>query len=198
MAAEYNASATKYLFWYLETKETAKLLSGYSEEEIRSIVIDDNLYQQKDKARRINEYGCIKSRLDAIPEDLRKMIVTSDIETSKLIVFISCMASDKLLFDFMYEVYRNKIFYGEKNLTDADFNIFFKDKSEQNDKVATISDASRAKLKQVYSKFMFEAGLITGKITEKTIRKAYIDPDVKYILQSKGMDRYLVAVTGER
>ncbi len=44
---EYNASATKHLFWYVETRETARLFAAHTMDEIKQIVIDDNLYQQK-------------------------------------------------------------------------------------------------------------------------------------------------------
>lgn len=195
---EYNASATKYLFWFVETRETARLLGTRSMDEVRQIVIEENLYQQKSESRLINEFGCIKGRLESLPEELRRMMVTSDINTGKLIAFVGCMASDRLLFDLMYEVYRNKIYLGETNITDADLNIFFKDKQDQNEKVAAITDTSVKKLKQVYCKYMFEAGLLTGKISEKKINKPYIDPDLRFALQRNAMDRYLAAITGER
>lgn len=69
---EYNASATKYLFWFVETRETARLLGTYSMDEVRQIVIEENLYQQRSESRLINEFGCIKGRLESLPEELRK------------------------------------------------------------------------------------------------------------------------------
>lgn len=195
---EYNASATKYLFWFVETRETARLLGNHSMDEVRQIVIDENLYQQKSESRLINEFGCIRKRLEALPEELRRMMITSDINTGKLIAFIGCMSADKLLFDLMYDVYRRKIYLGEQNITDADLNIFFKDKQDQNEKVAAITDTSIKKLKQVYCKYMFEAGLLTGKVTEKQISKPYIDSELRYTLQRNAMEKYLFALTGEK
>ncbi len=195
---EYNASATKYLFWFVETRETARLLGNHSMDKVRQIVLEENLYQQKSESRLINEFGCIKKRLEALPEELRRMMITADIKTGKLIAFIGCMASDKLLFDLMYDVFRKKMYLGEVELTDADLNIFFKDKQDQNEKVAAITDVSVKKLKQVYCKYMFEAGLLTGKPTDKQINKPYIDPDLKYALQRNAMEKYLAAITGEK
>ena len=195
---EYNASATKHLFWYVETRETARLFAIHTMDEIKQIVIDDNLYQQKSDSRLINEFSCIRNRLEALPEELCRMLITSDISTGKLIVFIGCMASDKLLFDLMYELYRQKVYLGETNITDADLNVFFKDKKDQNEKVAKITETSIKKLKQVYCKYMFEAGLLTGKVTEKQITKPYIDPELRSALQRNAMDKYLVAITGEK
>ena len=195
---EYNASATKHLFWFVETRETARLLGNNSMDEVRQIVIDENLYQQKNESRLINEFGCIKKRLEALPEELQRMMVTADLGTGKLIAFIGCMASDRLLFDLMYEVYRQKLYLGEPTISDADLNIFFKDKKDQNEKVAAITDTSVKKLKQVYCKYMFEAGLLTGKVTEKQLSKPYIDPDLRFALQRNAMDKYLAALTGEK
>ena len=195
---EYNASATKQLFWFVETRETARLLGSHSMDEARRIVIDENLYQQKSESRLINEFGCIKKRLEVLPEELQRMMVTADLGTGKLIAFIGCMASDRLLFDLMYEVYRQKLYLGETNISDADINIFFKDKKDQNEKVAAITDASVKKLKQVYCKYMFEAGLLTGRVTEKQVSKPYIDPDLRFALQRNAMDKYLAALTGEK
>ena len=194
----YNASATKYRFWFVETRETARLLGSHSMDEARQIVIDENLYQQKSESRLINEFGCIKKRLEALPEELQRMMVMADLGTGKLIAFIGCMASDRLLFDLMYEVYRQKLYLGEPNITDADLNVFFKDKKDQNEKVAAITDASVKKLKQVYCKYMFEAGLLTGKVTEKHVSKPYIDPDLCFALQRNAMDKYLAALTGKK
>ncbi len=195
---EYNASATKHLFWFVETRETARLLGSHSMDEVRQIIIDENIYQQNSESRLKNEFACIRKRLEALPEDMRQMLITSDINTGKLIAFIGCMASDRLLFDLMYEVYRQKIYLGETNISDSDLNIFFKDKKDQNEKVSGLTDVSIKKLKQVYSKYMFEAGLLTGKITEKNVVKPYIDPDLRYVLHSNAMDKYLAVLTGER
>ncbi len=198
MSMEYSASATKHLFWFVETRETARLMEDLDISEVRQKVIEENLYQQKSSSRLINEFGCIKKRLLSLPEELRSMMVSSDLGTGKLIAFIGCMSSDRLLFDLMYEVYRDKLFLGETNISDADLNIFFKDKQSQNDKVAAITDTSIKKLKQVYCKYMFEAGLLTGTTSERKISKPYIDQGLKEALLGNGMEKYLVVFTGEK
>lgn len=42
---EYSAGATKHLFWFVETRETARLLGNHSMDEVRQIIIDKNLYR---------------------------------------------------------------------------------------------------------------------------------------------------------
>ncbi len=193
---EYSAGATKHLFWFVETRETARLLGNHSMDAVRQIIINENLYRQKSRPRLINQFGCIRKRLEALPKELRNMMVTEDIHTGKMIAFIGCMASDRLLFDLIYEVYRKKLYLGEPNITDADLNVFFKDKQDQNEKVASITDISIKKLKQVYSKYMFEAGLLTGKVSEKQVVKPYIEPELQSALMRNGMEKYLAGLTG--
>ena len=41
---EYSASSVKFLLWYVETKEMAKLLQKKSFEEIRKMVLEDNIF----------------------------------------------------------------------------------------------------------------------------------------------------------
>ncbi|MCI8658744.1 MAG: DUF1819 family protein [Lachnospiraceae bacterium] len=194
---EYSAGATKHLFWFVETRETARLLRDHSTDEVRTIILDENLYQQKSRARLINEFGCIRKRLEELPEQLCEMMITADINTGKLIAFIGCMASDRLLFDLIYEVYRKKLHLGEPNITNTDLNVFFKDKQDQNEKVALITDTSIKKLKQVYCKYMSEAGLLTGKPSEKRVVKPYIDPELRSALMKNGMEKYLAGLTGQ-
>ena len=97
----------------------------------------------------------------------------------------------------MYEVYRNKIHFGENSITEADFNIFILNKKEQSEKVNGFSDATLKKIRQVFTKYMLEAGLLTGKPSERLISLPYIDQEVKEILLRNNMDKYLYALTGE-
>ena len=136
---EYNAASVKFLLWHVETKETAKLLQEHSFDEIRRMVLEDNIYQQKSRESAQSEFSCIKKCLQALPEELIQKLIQSDIQTTKIITFIACMVTDRLLFELMYEVYRNKVHYGEENITDADLNIFMNDKRDQSEKMAGFS-----------------------------------------------------------
>lgn len=194
---EYKASTTKYRFWFVEARETVRLLGNHSMDEVKQIVIEENLYQQKSEDRLINQFGCIRGRLEALPEEIRNMMVTADINTGKLVNFSGCMASDRLLFELMYEVFRKKLHFGDTSINDADLNIFFKDKRDQSEKLAAISDGTIKKIKQVYCRYMFEAGLLKGKTTERLVTKPYLDPDLRTAFQKNDMSKYLAALTGE-
>ncbi len=195
---EYSAGIVSKLLWFVETRETAKLLQTNSYSEVERLVIEKNLYQQNKTDRIQREFNCIKKRLQALPEELVKELIKTDVNTAKVIVFISAMATDLLLFEFVYEVYRDKLRMADYKLEDIDFNVFFTNKSKQSEKIAGWTDSTISKIKQTYSRYLFEAGLIEGTKMNKKICRAYIDQDLRDILIRRNMGKYLYAVTGER
>ncbi|MDK2828002.1 MAG: hypothetical protein PWP67_802 [Clostridium butyricum] len=195
---EYSAGIVSKLLWFVETRETAKLLQENSYSEVERLVIENNLYQQNKLDRIRREFNCIKNRLQALPEELVKELIKTDISTAKIIVFISAMATDLLLFEFVYEVYRDKLRMADYKLEDIDFNVFFTNKSKQSKKVSGWSDSAIAKIKQTYGRYLFEAGLIEGTKRNKKICRVYMDQDLRDILIRNNMEKYLIAITGER
>jgi hypothetical protein len=195
---EYSAGIVSKLLWFVETRETAKLLQENSYSEVERLVIENNLYQQNKLDRIRREFNCIKNRLQALPEELVKELTKTDVNTAKIIVFISAMATDLLLFEFVYEVYRDKLRMADYKLEDVDFNVFFTNKLKQSEKAAGWSDSAIAKIKQTYGRYLFEAGLIEGTKKNKKICKVYIDQDLRDILIRNNMEKYLIAITGER
>lgn len=196
---KYSAGNVSNLLWFIEMRETVRLLQKTTMEEAGQIIIRDNLYQQKSEYRRRKEFNCIRRRILALPEELIEELIDTDLETAKLITFISAMATDVLLFEFVYEVYREKLMLGDEELTEADRNCFFNRKMEQSDIVSGWSETARKKLQQTYVKYMLEAGLLQSK--EKTVKKIvrpYIDMKLRDILVSSNMEKYLYALTGEQ
>ena len=198
---EYSAGSVSKLFWYIETKETVKLLKDKSLDEVKNLVISDNLYQQKSEDRLNREFSVISKRIMSLPESLRYMISDADIMTSKLIVLISIMATDRLFFELMYEVFREKIRMEEEILKDSDLNVFFRSKQEQSDVCAKWTDSAIKKLKQTFQKYMLEAQLLKNSEaskSEKVVIKPYIEQELRQELIANNMEKYLYALTGEK
>lgn len=200
-ALKYSAGGVSKLLWYAETKETVKLLQKYNTDQAKDIVMSENLYSQKSEDRLKREFNEIKKRVENLPISIRDRIVSSDLTTSRLIVFIGAMTTDRMLFELIYEVYRRKLHMGDETLKQSDINVFFRNKQEQNEDVAKWSEKAVAKLKQTYQKYMLEAGIIEsieGNASEKKISRPYIDQDLREELLSNGMDKYLYSLNGEK
>ena len=126
---EYSAGMVSQVFAFVETKKTAELMAaGMSKEEIRDKVMSENLFQLKNETRLRRTFNYVYKRLESLPDGAVQLLVKVDNENAKLLTLISIMLTDKLFFEFVHEVYREKIILGEKTIEDRDMNGFFNDK----------------------------------------------------------------------
>lgn len=195
---EYKSTIKSRPFLFKETKKAAELINkGFKEFEIKEKAKKDNIFQVNTETRRSEIASIVLQRLKAIDDFLIEKIVNADIETSKQIVIYSIMKTDRLFFEFMYEVFREKILLRDFTLQDKDFNIFFDRKKEQSERVASWDDYTFYKLKQVYIRILFEAGFIKNQKKDREIAKPIIEEDVTYHLKEIGDTKYLNALIGE-
>lgn len=196
---EYSAASVKFLLWFVEIRETIRLLKDNDWNKVKEIVYQENVYQQKSLDRVVSEFGCIKRRICAIPDELADYMLDADLNTAKQIALIASMSTDRMLFELVYEVYRQKLQMDEKEFKESDVNMFFDRKKEQSDIVAKWTEATVKKLKQTYTKFLIEAGFLKKiEKNEKVIVKPYVEEELRTILLRNNMEKYLYALTGER
>lgn len=69
--------------------------------------------------------GYLIARLKAMDDDLLALFCEADMATQKLIHLICVLSTDRLFFEFVYEVYREKVQIGAAYLEDSDINAFF-------------------------------------------------------------------------
>jgi hypothetical protein len=195
-AMEYSAGMVSQLFSFVETKKTAQLLSqGLSKEEARKKIETENLYQLNNADRLRKTFNYIFKRLSSLPKGAIELLVQSDTENAKLLTLIGIMNTDKLFFEFVYEVYRGKVILGEKLIQDKDVNAFFDEKVIQSEEVASWSQASIKKLKSCYLKNLADAGLIESTKTRQ-IKHALVNYRIEELLTSNGMGAYINAIKG--
>ncbi len=195
---KYKSTIKSRPFFFRETKKVAELITkGFKEFEIKEKAKKDNIFQVNTEARRSEIASIVLKRLRAIDEFLIEKIVNGDIGTSKQIVIYSIMKTDRLFFEFMYEVFREKILLRDFTLEDKDFNIFFNRKKEQSERVASWDDYTFYKLKQVYTRILFEAGFIKSKKKVREIIKPIMEEEIVHHLKEIGDTKYLNALMGE-
>lgn len=185
------------LFWLSETRKTAELmLQGKTIAEIRTLAVDENIYQVRaaDRARRIA--GATWKRLSAMPKDLCEIFITCDLQTAKLLVLLSIMKTDALFFEFMHSVYKTAVVLGELGLAEGTINVFFDNKIRQSETVAAWSGSAIKKLKQTYVKLLIEAGLLNSA-ADKKILVPMVDYRLQEHIIKAGFSNCLSIITGE-
>ena len=111
-------------------------------------------------------------------------------------VLYAIAKTDRLFFEFLNEVYKEKIVLKDFYIRDKDFSVFFQSKKEQSEKVASWSEYTFKKLKQVYIRILFESGLIGNQKGDREIVVPIIDSDVKEYLYEIGSKPYADAILG--
>jgi len=196
---KYSAGMISKSYWYLESKKTAKyMLDGLSRKEIVELAISDNIYQVDSEYRSKTIANAIYSRLDSLPKTLLETIVNSDINTSKILVLISIMKTDRLFFEFMHEVFRTKIILGDFSITERDINVFFQGKKAQSEIVDNWVDKTIINLKSRYLTVLNFAGLIRTDNDKHEIIVPFVDYRIKQLVIDNDLAPYLYAITGEK
>ena len=187
---EYSAGLMSQSFWFHEFRMAVKLRqSGMVYETIKEKCVEENLFGAAKEYRALRMAGYIITRIKSMDDTFVELFCTSDLATQKLINLITILRTDRLFFEFVYEVYREKNILGVDCLEDADVNVFFTRKETQSELIAGWKDSTKKHLRSCYLNFMTDANLLT--VIEK--KKKTITPPVLDI----ALERYLKAVDEE-
>lgn len=194
---EYSAGAVKHSFWFLEfRKMITLLLDGNSIDSIKQMNIDENIFSAPTTERAKQIFNTVSARAQSLDESFYAYFVGSDIATQKIITLISVMNKDTLFFDFLYEVYREKLILGSGELLDSDIRVFFKNKQVQSERVAGWQDYTLKRLGTCYKTFLTEAGIASRGSGGVNIAKPVLDISLEKCLIDNGMEQFIHALTG--
>ena len=198
---KYSAGAVKFSFWFMEFRKEVQLLSsGKTFDDIKSLSEDENVFGASTPARAKMIYSTVTARIKALDKSFYQLFMESDVSTQKLFALAGTLAHDTLFFDFVYEVIREKLIIGNTTLTDADFSIFFKNKQEQHEEVAKLTEGTIKRLSKSYKTMLFEAGLLDNKTKgkDREIKRPILDPILKHWLEDYGYGQIAKALEGIR
>ena len=195
---KYSAGIVSASFWLLETKTTAEyMLDGLSKSKILDLSLNENIYQVDSERRAKDIANVTYRRLKDFPEKLLEFFVNADVNSSKIIVLISILKNDKLLFEFMYEIFREHIILGNYTLKKSDFDIFFKNKSQQSEIIENWAEKTIKKLSSRYRIFLSEAGLLEKDDKDYKIILPFLDFRLRELLVENDFEPYVKAICGE-
>ena len=183
----YIASLTREPFLFYEMRTTAKLLtSGLSDEETVAQITADNLFQyptEKSIARMAK--ACIK-RLQAMEDaDLIHAIATQPTEIAKQICLYALMKQSRLVWEFMLTVIGEKYRSKDSSFGRIDLNTYFIRLQEQDDTVASWSEGTITKLKQVLAKILVETEYLDD-VRANHLNPVYLHPILENAIRSHG------------
>ena len=157
-ARPYNAAITREQFLFYEMRTTAKLMSeGLDKDAVVERIVSENLFQYPtEKSVRKMALACIR-RLESMEDDtLLAAIATQPSDVAKQVCLYAMMRQYRLVWDFMLTVVGDKYRKLDSSFSKMDLNVFFMRLQEQDDWVATWSDSTITKVRQVLTKMLVE------------------------------------------
>lgn len=190
----YSAVLTREQFLFYETRTTAKLLcDGLSKEEVMDRIVKDNLFQYPtEKSVRRMVLACIR-RLEAMENDLLiTAIATQPSDVAKQICLYAMIRQYRLVWDFMLTVVGEKFRTLDMSFSRMELNMFFMRLQEQDNWVATWSDETITKLKQVLKKTLVENEYLDSTNALK-LNPVLISPILEKAIREDGQEIVLPA-----
>src|SRR5699024_10467148 len=191
---EYSANLTGVSFLLYELKQVIKLeIDDISIYEIKDKVSQENIFEYKFTSSLKRIAPTIVKRMEVLDDTLKEMVLKEPLETGKAINLYAIMKTDRLFFEFMDEVIKEKLEVNDFVIDKKDINEFFTSKAEQETKIAGWTENTYNKLRQVYFKLLFESGILIDK-KSGTIRQLLIDENLRDHIRNIGDIAYLKAM----
>ena len=202
---KYSAGLMSQSFWFVEFRQYLRLKKeNISDDEIKRRITEENLFGAPNECRahRIGNY--LSARVSRLSHEEVMLFFACDITSQKLMNLICIMRQDRLLFEFINEVYREKVMLGAETLDLSDGRAFFTEKEKQDDTVAGWQDKTKRRLISTYLNFMTDAGLLSmsermpgnGKSGTRKVTIPLPDEALQHHLETTGETTILKAIMG--
>ena len=193
-SSPYSAVITREQFLFYEMRTTAKLLAeGLNDEQVADRITSDNLFQYPtEKSVRRMALTCLR-RLKALDDpDLVAAIASQPSDVSKQICLYAMMKQYRLVWDFMITVVGAKYENRDMSFSRMDFNVFMMRLQEQDDWVASWSDSTVTKVKQVLARILVDNEYLDST-TADHLNSVLIYPILEDAIRSSGDTKALTA-----
>ena len=193
-SSPYSAVITREQFLFYEMRTTAKLMAeGLNDEQVADRITSDNLFQYPtEKSVRRMALTCLR-RLKALDDpDLVAAIASQPSDVSKQICLYAMMKQYRLVWDFMITVVGAKYENRDMSFSRMDFNVFMMRLQEQDDWVASWSDSTVTKVKQVLARILVDNEYLDST-TADHLNPVLIYPILEDAIRSSGDTKALAA-----
>lgn len=193
-ASPYNAAMTREQFLFYEMRTTAKLINeGLDKNAVVERIVSDNLFQYPtEKSVRKMVLACIR-RLESMGDDtLIAAIAGQSSDVAKQICLYAMMCQYRLVWDFMLTVIGDKYQKLDSTFSKMDLNVFFMRLQEQDDWVASWSDSTITKVRQVLTKMLVENEYLDSTNADH-LNPVLISPLLENVIREDGQEIVLPA-----
>lgn len=198
MSDRYNAGITSYDLWLNEFKICLSLRAeGKSVAEIKKASDESNVFEMssRDRARRASRN--LTERMMALPEDIIELFPLLDIENQKLVALLSMMLTNRLLNEFVCEVYRNEVVFGNQVFEERDMNEFITRKQIESKQISNWTNETTKRVSGSLKTILRDAGLLKKRNNDADmILRPIIDLRLIKLMKKNHLTKSLRALGG--
>lgn len=183
----YIASLTREPFLFYEMRTTAKLIcEGLEDAEIVNRIAEENLFQYPtEKTISRIARACIKRLRAMEDQSLIQAISIQPTDVAKQICLYAMMKQSRLVWEFMITVIGEKYRLRDSSFGKIDLNTYFMRLQEQDDTIATWSDNTITKLKQVLARVLVETEYLDN-LKSDHLNPVWLQPILENAIRSNG------------
>lgn len=195
---EYSAGIVSTSFWYDEFRQYIKLInSGMTTAEIREQALNLNVFLASTNARAKRMIGALSMRANSLSEDELKLFDLLDISNQKALNLVAIMKTNKIIKEFMYEVYRNELIMGNNVIESHVYTAFFNKKQSENAEIAAWTDSTVKRMKGIIHTFLIDAGLIVERDGRDYIKRLQLNRQLRQLFIESRQQVIVDSLTGE-
>lgn len=185
---------TREQFLFHEMRIVARLLKeGKTDDQVIQEIAETNLFQYPtEKMIKNIAQVCLNRFNNSKSEELIDIVANDSADAAKQACLFLMMNYYRLVYEFMITVIGEKYRIKDYVFTKADMNSFFTRLQEQNDTVASWSDATISKCKQVLKKTLVENGYLDNSRSE-ILNPVLLDFRVKGVIENSDTKEALIA-----
>jgi hypothetical protein len=179
-APRYSSYIKDMPYLYHETRKAAKLIvRGETPESVVRLSVESNIFQLDKEIRRLKLAQRIALRLSAISNAVVELIANGQDENVRLGVFYSIIKTDLLFFEFMRDIYSDKVHIGQTVISDSEITTFLACKTNESEHMQKWTSNNIVRVKNTYKKILREAGLVKPEGADLLITKPIMNDELK-------------------
>lgn len=195
--AKYSASLTGEPFLFSETRTLSRfLVQGEEIEALSKRNLEDNLIMHKKIGSLKRVSPSIFRRLSAMTPAAQQAFADADIESAKIILLVAIAKSDRLVRDFLTNVYADKLAVKSSKIGKSDIERYFESVYMEDPYLRDRSEQTKAKLKQQLMKILAEASLVKKQGTVFLVTRPNMTNKLANQLVANGDAEYIKVLGG--
>lgn len=166
-------------FYYLDIKKVARVFNKFdSYEELKKNIIENQILEYSSERNFQIKMKVINRRLKVLNDFLLNTLATETSEVGKVVNLLSIILNEKIVFDFMYEVFLPKYKSSDYFISNSIFFSFMNEKTEQELEVAKWSEASKKKIISKLKAYFTDAGYLIKDGNDYRLVKPIVPEDI--------------------